>query len=183
MTGMTKEQIINLRNTLKAGKNFALRMTVTDLFTTIDESNKFQFTKWDDTNGILYSFKLVNNITDVTPNNNGNYISVMAIAYADLTSMEVVALPVNELDTFFASLASSGCNMSNDFKKLIKHTFTSVLHPDRYQLPPTLINELLGENTVNDKDDYYAGRFTESTKETLRYAERNARIEEENNNG
>lgn len=181
--GMTKNQVISLRDNLKCGKNFPLRLTVCDHLTVIDESNKMQFTKWDDTNGIVYSFRLINPIDDMVPNNSNNAISVMAIPYDNITSMEIVFLPISELDTFFTSLASSGCNMSNEYKALIKHTFASILHPDRYQLPPTIIADLLGDDAVNTKDDYYAGNYVESTKETLRYAERNKEIEESNSNG
>lgn len=179
---MTKAQIISLRDKLKCGKNFPLRLTTTDHLTIIDESNKMQFTKWDDTNGIVYSFRLINPIDDITPNNSSNAISVTAVSYNDITSMEIVFLPLSELDTFFTSLVSSGCNMSDEYKALIKHTFASILHPDRYQLPPTVIANLLGDDAVNAKDDYYAGKYVESTKETLRYAKQNAEIDEANSN-
>ena len=175
---MTKSEVINLRDTLKSGKNYPLYLTVTDHLAIIDESNKFQFTKWDDNNGILYSFRLINPALDTVINNSARSISVASIPYTNITSMTVTSLPIDGFDTFFASLESSGCTMSNDFKELIKHTYKSILHPDRYQLPPTVINNLLGENAVNDKDDYYAGRYVNPTKETLRYAKRNAEIEE-----
>lgn len=178
---MDNQQAIKMRDTLKGGKNFPLRMTVCDHLTTIDESKIFQFTKWDDANFTLYSFRLVNPDSDTIPNNIGNAISVMAIPYSNITSMEICQLPVSELDTIFGSFDSSGCSMSDEFKNLIKHTFASALHPDRYQLPPTVITELLGENAVNDKDDYYAGKYVESTKETLRYLERNKKIADSNN--
>ena len=178
---MDNQQVIKMRDMLKSGKNFPLRMTVCDHLTTIDESKIFQFTKWDDANFTLYSFRLVNPDSDTIPSNIGNAISVMGIPYSNITSMEIAQLPTAEIETVFESLSSYGCSLSSEFKNLIKHTFTSVLHPDRYQLPPTVITELLGGNAVNDKDDYYAGRYVESAKETLRYLERNKEIADSDN--
>ena len=161
---MDTATVIKMLTILKAGKNFPLRMTTTDHATTIDESKAFQFTKWDDTNEILYSFRLVNMIDSISGSNRDQSMSVMAIAYADITSMEIVNLPLSKLEDVFESLDSNGCQMNDDFKNLIKHTFESALHPGRYQLPPTLIKEMLGKGSVNDNDDYYAGKFVPSSK-------------------
>ena len=57
---MDKAQVIKLRDELKCGKNLPVRVLINNSFTIIDESHHLQFTKWDDTNGILYSLRLIN---------------------------------------------------------------------------------------------------------------------------
>lgn len=78
---LTKEEIIRLRNTLKCGKNIPLRILSNNSFFIIDESNVLQFTKWDDTNEVLYSFRMVNPNADITPSNRQQLISVIAVPY------------------------------------------------------------------------------------------------------
>ena len=58
---MDKDKVIKLRDALKADKNLPLRILIDNGFTTIDESYHLQFTKWDDTNGILYTQLLCQN--------------------------------------------------------------------------------------------------------------------------
>jgi hypothetical protein len=66
--------------------------------------------------------------------------------------------------------------MSAAYKALIKNTYTKLIDPSRYELTPTEIQKLLGEEAANSKDDYYNNKYAESFMETRRYADRNAKI-------
>lgn len=170
---MLKEDVIKLRTALKCGKNIPLRILINNSFTIIDESSKFQFTKWDDTNGMLYSFRMVDMQTDTLPNNKGNCISFFVVSYDTIEAIEIAQLPVGELDNLFSSLGAIGCTFNEDFKNLIKRTYTEIFHPDRYQLSPSDTNTILGPGAVNDRDDYYYGKYEEPFLETKRYNDRN----------
>ena len=178
---MENSDIISLRDTLKAGKNLPLRIFIDNAFQIIDESNKFQFTKWDDTNGILYSFKMVHLNMDRCPNNKHQSISLFAVPYEIIQAMEISTLPISDIGTVIDSIKDNGCTFSDEFKKAIIHTYTEVLAPDRITLTPSDINSILGPNVVNDKDDYYYGKYVESDKETQRYREHNKYVDEVNN--
>mgnify|MGYP003533966772 FL=1 len=177
---MEKEDVIKIRTAIKAGKNLPVRVFVDNAFTIIDESQTFQFTKWDDDNGILYSFRLIDPQSDKIPNNIEQAVSVYSTSYANIQAIETPVVPMKDMDSLFGTIEATGCKFSEDFKSLIKHAFTEVLHHDRYQLSSSDINSILGPNTVNDKDDYYYNKFTENFKETRRYADRNAAIDEAN---
>ena len=174
---MTKEEVIKLRDTLKCGKNIPLRVLSNNSFFIIDESNVLQFTKWDDANEILYSFRMVNPNVDITPSNKQQLISLVAVPYDRIEAIEVPYLPISEIETMCDSIKNSGCPFSDDFKKLIEHTFIEALHPDRITLTSSDINSIIGPGAVNDKDDYYYGKYTESNKETLRYRDRNNEVD------
>ena len=180
---MKNEQVISLRDTLKAGKNYPLRISVDNSLQIIDEANKFQFTKWDDINGILYSFKMINLNMDRCPNNNNQAISIISLPYELIQSMEISFLPIDEISNVIDSIRTSGCQFGEDFEKVIIHTFKEVLAPDRITLTPSDINSILGPNAVNDKDDYYYNKYIESAKETQRYKEHNNYVDELGNNG
>lgn len=184
---MEKNEVIKIRDELKCGKNIPLRIHIDNNFTIIDESHTLQFTKWDDVNGILHSFKLVDiNSTDHNPSDRENAISVFSVTYEMIQAIEAPVFPVDDLDALFSGLEAGGCTpFGSGFKELIKHTYKYALHPDRYRLSPTDMVNNLGEGSVSDKDDYYnhPSKFTESFKETIRYAEHNKKITESNNNG
>ena len=59
-------QVIAVRDALKAGKNLPLTIYIDNAFRIVNENNVFQFTKWDDNNGVE---KLV---TDLLSNVTGN---------------------------------------------------------------------------------------------------------------
>ena len=180
---MEKDQVIKLRDDLKCGKNLPLRIYIDNSFTIIDESNTFHFTKWDDENAVLYSFRLIDiNGSDHNPSDKQNSISFFAVPYEMIQAMMIPVLPLTELDSLFDSLSSGGCPFSDDFKKLIKHTYERALHPATYTMDSSMITSMLGDGAVNDKDDYYAhpGKFTEPFRETLRYKNRNDEIKNKN---
>ena len=106
---MENEQVISLRDTLKAKKNLPLRIFIDNSFQIIDEGNKFQFTKWDDVNGILYSFKMVHLNMDRSPNNKHQAISLFAVPYEMIQAMEVSYLPIEDIATIISSIRESGC--------------------------------------------------------------------------
>lgn len=161
---MTKEEVIKIRTALKCGKNIPIRAQLDGGLGTIDESNILQFTKWDDENGIIYTFKLVDMQSDDIPTNKQQNISIIATSYDSIRNIEVAKLPLTEIDNLFSGIEGTGCVFNDDFKNLIKHVYSEVLHPDRYQLTPTNINSIVGPNTVNDKDDYYYNKFTNNFK-------------------
>lgn len=173
---MEKSTVIKLRDELKCGKNIPLRILINNSFTVIDESHTMQFTKWDDENGIVYSFRLVDiNSTDHNPSDKENAIAVFAVSYSTIEALEAPVFPLSELDTLFDKLSSGGCTFGAGFTDLIKHTYEYALHPDRYRLSPTDMTNMLGKEAVSDKDDYYnhPGKFTESFKETVNTNRRN----------
>lgn len=173
---MTKDEVIRIRTALKHGSNAPLRIFVDNSFTIVDESNVFQFTKWDDDNETLYSFRLTDPQSSRTPSNIGNSVAVYATPYEFIQAMELVVLPADKLDELFGTLVASGCTMSDDFKNLIKNTYNEILDPRRYEITPTEIQHLLGEEAANSKDDWYNGKYTQSFAETRRYAERNEKV-------
>lgn len=181
---MTKDQVIKLRNELKCGKNIPLRILINNSFTIIDESNNLQFTKWDDTNGILYSIRLVDMNIDNIPSNRENSVTVFAVSYDTIEAMEIPILQMKDIDDLFAYLGAGGCVFGDDFQKLIKNTFEQVMHPDRFRLNPSDIAQLLGPDSINAKDDYYnhPSKFVDSFKETVRYNKHNKDIIDSQNN-
>lgn len=179
---MTKDEVIKIRTALKHNENAPLRIFIDNSFTIIDESNVFQFTKWDDDNKILYSFRLTDPQSSRTPSNIGNSVAVFAIPYEFIQAIELVVLPAEKLDDLFGTLAEAGCTMSDDFKNLIKNTYKEILDPRRYEITPTETKRLLGDEAANNNDDWYNGKFTESFAETRRYAKRNDKIAETQQN-
>lgn len=171
---MEKDTVIKLRNALKCGKNLPIRVLINNSFTIIDENHKLQFTKWDDENGLLYSFRLVDPASDRYPNNKNKMISFFVVSYNTIEAIEVPLLPLSELDNICDSLESINCpEISADFRGLMKNTFNDILSDDRVNLYPSDINTLLGPNSVNDKDDYYNSKYTENYQETKRYKKYN----------
>ena len=79
---MTKQEVITLRNTLKAGKNIPVQVFIDNAFICVDESNITQFTLWDDDNGLLFSFRLpTTEVEDYGTSNKAENVSVYAFNY------------------------------------------------------------------------------------------------------
>lgn len=174
---MTKEQVIKMRDTLKAGKNWPLIVYIDNAFRNIDESNVLQFTKWDDENGFLYSYSLTDIIKDNSPSNIGGGVSLFATDYEHIQSMEVAKINIKDLGT---SIDALGC-ISAEWKQRIIDRFNLALNPNLVNLSRSDINKAMGvvdgQKALNDNDDYYAGRYKQSFKETRPMAERNAYAE------
>ena len=180
---MTKELAIKMRDALKGGKNIPLRVEAMDgPVVIVDESAAFAYTKWDDTNGILYQWRLVNPQQHANAGSNlANAVNTVAVPYEYIGFMEAV-ISVEDLDAQFASIEDSGCAFSSEkFKETIKNTFREAQHPDRWRLSPHDINSIHGTKVVNDKDNYYynGGKFTEPFKETREKAELNEWIDKQ----
>ena len=170
---MEKDQVIKMRDTLKAGKNWPLMVYIDNTFRIIDESNVLQFTKWDDENGILYNYSLTDPCMENSPSNIGGGISVFATGYSNIQCMEVARMNINNLSD---SIDSIGC-ISSEWKERIINRFKAALDPNLVNLSHTDINKAMGiidgNKALNDNDDYYAGRFMESFAETRLMAGRN----------
>lgn len=166
---MEKSQVIEIRDKLKAGKNLPILVYIDNLPKNIDESNVLQFTKWDDENGILYSYSLTDPIMEKSPSNIGGGITLFATGYENIQSMEVSRIPINMLGD---SIDSLGC-IGEEFKKRIIEVFTSILDPNIDKLDYSNINNLVGQKVFNTNDDYYAGKYTESFAETRLMAQHN----------
>ena len=177
---MEKADVIKVRNILKAGKNWPLIVYIDNTFRLIDESTKYQFVKWDDENGILYNYALTEPIKERSPSNIGGTVSLFAVAYEHIQSMEVARMTIPQLKE---SLDSLGC-VSDEWKERIIDRFKSALNPNIVNLGPTDINKahgvIDGQKAVNDNDDYYNGRFTQNFAETRAKAEYNAYVEKVN---
>lgn len=172
---MEKTKLIKLRDTLKTVENFPLRIFINNGHSIADESLVTQFTKWDDTNGLLYVFRLIGMQEDNIPNNLHQSISVFVADYEEIQAMEIVRLPLSKIGGCIDGITASGCKISNDFKKRIIDTFEQLLDPNRYRLSPADINRAVSSNelqetvpnAVNEKDDYYTGKLVESYQETV----------------
>ena len=162
---MEKADIIKLRDTLKAGKNWPLIIYIDNTFRLINESNTLQFTKWDDENGMLYVYSLTDPRLERSPSNIGGSISLFAVAYEHIQAMEVVRLNLKDLGD---SIDSLGC-ISKEWKDRIIKRFETALNPDVVNLTARDINKAMGvvdgEKALNDNDEYYENRFTTSFPE------------------
>lgn len=171
---MDKEKIIKLRKTLKTVGNLPLRVFINNAHTIIDESLKTQFTIWDDNNGLIYSFRMIGMQEDDTPNNIQQAISLFVADYEEIQAMEIVRLPIDDIDATIGGMINAGAKVTDEFRKRITYVYKELLHPGRFRMSPTDVNNMLGSSrlqegipdAVNEKDDYYAGKFTESFQET-----------------
>jgi hypothetical protein len=170
---MTKEQVIKMRNALKAGKNLPLIVYIDNAFRNIDETNVLQFTKWDDENGFLYVYSVSDPIKDHSPSNLTGGVSLFATDYECIQSMEVARINIDDLER---SIDWLDC-ISTEWKQRIIERFKLALNPQLTSISSSNINEVMGVTdgnvAMNDNDDYYAGRYTESFAETRAMANRN----------
>ena len=156
---MTNQQIVNMRDTMKCGMNLPLRIHVNNTHRIIDESNTLEFVIWDDKNGRLYQFTLPGMMSNISPDNRSKNVSVFCITYEAIEAMEVALLSLDNLPKMIDSITASGRQIKDDFKTLMIHTFTTILCGNYTNLSHKDINDLIGSD-LNDKDDYYNGRFT-----------------------
>jgi len=173
---MEKDKLIKMRTALKAGKNIPVRVFLDNNNGVIDETNKLQFTKWDDDNGIIYVYRLLSPQLMQSPQNSEGELTCFAYDYECIQGMEIARLPLSLLGE---SIDSLGC-ISAQYKEHIISMFTEALDPNRVNMYPTDINKMMGiidgHKSINDDDSYYEGKFTEPFKETLSVRERNKYI-------
>lgn len=173
---MEAEKVISMRNALKSGKNFPLIVYMNNMYRLVDESNTLEFTKWDDENHILYVFGLSDPNISRTPSNVNNELSVFAVDYEAIEAMEIARLPREHFETVLDSIIKTGTTIGDKFKQTMINVFNKVC-ANRANLTPTDINDILGAEAVNDKDDYYNGKFTENYAETRRMADHNKYVD------
>jgi hypothetical protein len=164
---MEKDIVIKVRDKLKAGKNWPLIIYIDNTFRLINESNVLQFTKWDDDNGILYSYSLTDPRLEKSPSNIGGTISLFAVAYEHIQAMEIVRMNLKDLGD---SIDSLDC-IKPEWKERIIKRFETALNPDVVNLTARDINKAMGvingQKALNDNDEYYENRFTQSFAETV----------------
>ena len=163
---MTHEDVIKVRDTLKAGKNLPVRVCIDNVFAIIDECSPTQFVIWDDENGILYAYRMVDMQTDKIPSNIEQAVSLFAVPYESIQAIEVPVLPIEYLPNSIQSIRDTGREIRTEYEKTIINTYNKVLNPDLVNLSHEDINKVSG-NKLNTNDDYYNGKFTESFKETV----------------
>ena len=170
---MEKDLVIKLKNILRGDQNYPLRVFIADNVTVVDETSITQVTKWDDENGIIYSFRLPGpTITDI-PNNAPKAISITAISYENIQGIEVIRVPVSNLDAIFDKIDAISSTEGETIKKL----YNFLLSNDLTNINPSTIAAAMGASA---KDDYYNGKYTENFKETRPRANINAYAEEIN---
>ena len=170
---MERNAVISLREKLKAGKNLPVTVFIDNMFETINEASMYQFTKWDDENAILYSFRLINPVFDKIPSNREQAIRVFAVDYECIQCMELSTLRLADLGDVVDSIGGidpkAKAGMINAFNKL--------LDPNRFEINNKDYNEIYGSN-LDTSDDYYNGKMPQSEAETRRYKEHNKLVEE-----
>ena len=171
------ERVVVLRDSLKGDKNLPLLIHSETGNAVISESNLMSFTKWDDDNGILYSFRLKNLTNTQNPSNLSNEIEVIGVPYDHISTIETAHMELKHLDGVFGSMEAHGITFKEGFKDQIKYVFKEALHPNRWGLDHSELNAMHGFEALNTKDEYYRGRFAESFKETRDTAERNAWVQ------
>lgn len=177
---MTNIEVIKMRDGLKAGCNWPLKVYADNTTVIIDESNMAAFTKWDDDNEILYYFRLADPISSRQWQNTPPVISVTAVRYLYIQYMEAVPFPVVKLDDVMDSIESTGATaFSPEFREKIKHVFEKLNDPKLVELYPELVNAIHGlqETDIQYRrvPDYYSGKpdgaYFQETAYTRRYNE------------
>lgn len=182
---MTKEILVKMRDTLKAGKNLPLRIFVNNNHRVIDESSVYEFVKWDDDNEILYVYSLTDMQSATCPSNKGGELSLFALHYEFIEGLEVARLPYKELENSINSLVNiGGVKFTDNTKQHILDMFKAALSTTTANMYPEYINKAMGihdgNKAVNDNDSYYNNRYREAFKETRYPVQCNNNIKKEN---
>ena len=176
---MTVQEVIKLRDALRAGHNYPLRINISGNSNPLDESMAMERIIWDDANGVIYCFRMIDPQMDHLPSNHAQAITLVAVDYIAIESMEVVVLPIKDLDDMFDSIETYAGSSINEFTKTsIKELFHGILNPDLVNLTRTDLDRIDGPDIINDADDYYNNVYVEPFRETVRYRKRNEEIEE-----
>lgn len=173
---MEKKDVIKIRDILKAGKNIPVTVHVDNVLVCIDESMPFQFTKWDDANGILYSFRLpnANLAAEATVDKK---ICLYATTYEHIQAIELCKVSLDNVEDVIDKIRESGITFSDDFKKYIIGSFENLFNPS-FELTNKNINLTLGSN-LDESYDYYNGVYRHFDKETNFADKRNTSAEKE----
>jgi len=175
-----KEVVIAMRNALKAGTNWPIKVYADNTFIIVNEANTASFTKWDDEMGVLYYFRLADPISSKQTHDNPKVISVAAVKYEFIQAMEVVPFPLSKVDDIMDSIESSSgeaTKFADNFRERIKHVFNAVLDFKGAENYPALINAIHGAtDAVPMANDYYAGRNNVPFKETIEVRRHNEEV-------
>ena len=157
-----------MRDALKGGKNLPVKVYSDNAWVIVDESKEFSFTLWDDTNGILYYFRLMDVDQSPIPNNSEQAISVVAIDYTYIQTMEVAPMPLKFFDDVCTSMRAESPDMvfTEDFQKHIKYVFERGLNDKEPDLDAFAKNAAHGYRINSVKDSYYDGLLAQPFKET-----------------
>lgn len=165
-----KEVVIAMRDALKAGKNLPLKVYCDNVHIMIDESAEFMFTLWDDDNGVVYVFRLMDLAHTRIPNNKlEQSISVGAIKYEFIQAMEVAPMPMKSFDDICSTIRSSSNDMifTNEFQEHIKKVFTRALNDNgQADLTNSAKNAVHGLRLTSQRDQWNLGIRSEPFKET-----------------
>ena len=165
-----KEVVIAMRDALKAGKNLPLKVYCDNVHIMIDESAEFMFTLWDDDNGVVYVFRLMDLQHTRIPNNKlEQSISVGAVKYEFIQAMEVAPMPLKFFDDICGTLRSSSTDMvfTDEFQEHIKKVFTRALDDSKSaDLLNSTKNAVHGLRLTSQRDQWNTGRRAEPFKET-----------------
>lgn len=154
---MTKQEVITLRNTLKAGKNIPIQVFIDNAFICVDESNITQFTLWDDDNGLLFSFRLpTTEVEDYGTSNKAENVSVYAFNYDQIQGMAVNPLRLEDLPLMLNSISKIR-PISDNMKDYMITTYNKILKENYAELTHEDWNKLYG-SYLNTEEDYYKGK-------------------------
>ena len=173
---MDNKSVIMIRDILKAGKNLPVVVHVDNVLISIDESSLFQFTKWDDDNGILYSFHLPNANLAADTMVDEKEICIYATAYEHIQAIELCKVSLDNTKDVIESIKSHGVTFSDEFKSLIIDSFEKILDPSFENINRN-VNKLLGAN-FDVSNDYYNGNFHHFDKET-NFADKRKAVDKE----
>ena len=177
---MTNAEIISWRESLRGGKNLPLRIIFDNQFN-FDESLTFNFIKWDDANGIVYTFSLPNPADLTSPGNQPNFVKVFSAPYDKIWYIESI-VPMDLLDDVFKSIEDNGCTaFAAGAKERIKRVLSEAIDPKRWGLEPEDINSIHGYRIMDDNVEYYRSRFPENFKETRDHALHNQYVKDSQN--
>ena len=100
--------------------------------------------------------------------------------------MEISRLPRKYLDSVLTKVSTEGTPIKDEVKQGVIDMFDRACDPTRVNLGPTDMNRIMGvrdgRTAVNDRDDYYEGKFTENYAETKRTADYNKYVNEQHKN-
>lgn len=168
----TRDVTIAMRDALKGGKNFPLKVYADNDFVIVDESNAYAFTKWDDEKGILFYFRLCGYDKTRVPDNVNQAISVCAINYDFIQAMEVAPLPLDKIDNLFNTMPE----MSQAFKDHIVEVFKDAMDPNKVNMLPSTTAAIHGTRGASANGDEYPRQWVESHAETDALNRRNERL-------
>ena len=174
---MDIKDVIKIRDILKADKNLPVVVHVDNTLACIDESAPFQFTKWDDVNGILYSFRLPNANLAADTMVNRKEICLYATTYENIQAIELCKVSLDNVEDVIEKIKESGVTFSDDFKNYIIGSFENIFNPS-FEMTNKNVNLALGTH-LDESYDYYNGKYRHFDKETNFADKRNTSVKEE----